>query len=76
MEFDRFNHDDPKKFGKANVVLPSPPYVVPSKENNGTFWLMGRSWPLQSAQPDGAKFPAKILISPMNGFAIRRSSSG
>ncbi len=31
------------------------------------FWLIGRSWPLQSAQPLGAKLKGKILISATNG---------
>ena len=29
----------------------------------------GKSWPWQSAQPTGAKFPANILISPTYGLA-------
>jgi hypothetical protein len=67
---------EPWRFGKANVLLPSPPNVVPSNENSAVFWLMGSSWPLQRAQPKGAKFPAKILISAKNGFDIERSSCG
>src|SRR5215472_8704402 len=34
---------------------------------------MGMSWPSQRAQPLGAKFPVKILISARNGFDINMS---
>ena len=59
-----------RRSGSAKVVWPFPPYVVPSSENSAWFWLMGRSWPLHSAQPIGAKMKLMILISPMNGSAI------
>jgi hypothetical protein len=37
------------------------------RENNAVFWAMGKSWPLQKAQPRGAKLPANILISAIKG---------
>src|SRR5690242_16982060 len=37
---------------------------------------MGKSWPSQRAQPIGAKFPEKILISATNGFAMYSSLFG
>src|SRR5579864_4264462 len=59
---------EPCRLGSAKLLFPSPPYMVPSSEKRAVFWLMGMSWPLHSAQPVGAKFPAKILISATNGF--------
>ena len=41
--------------GRAKVVCPLPPYVVPSSANSAWFWLMGSNWPLHSAQPFGGK---------------------
>ena len=35
----------PLKSGKAKVVLPSPPYVVPKIENNAEFDEIGNSCP-------------------------------
>jgi hypothetical protein len=29
--------------GKAKVVVPFPPYVVPMSENSAVFWLIGRT---------------------------------
>jgi hypothetical protein len=34
------------------------------------FWAIGINCPLQRAQSLGAKFPANILISPINGSAM------
>jgi hypothetical protein len=57
----------PCRFGSPKVRMPSPPYVVPRIENSAWFWLIGKSWPLQNAQPFGGKFQEMILISPRNG---------
>src|SRR5262245_25104975 len=60
----------PCMLGNAKLVLPLPPYVVPSSENSAWFWLMGSSAPLHSAHPCGAKLNDMILISPKNGLAM------
>src|ERR1700681_4287604 len=60
------NGAEPWRLGRAKLVFPSPPYVVPRRENRAVFWLMGKSCPSQVAQPMVAKFPAKILISATN----------
>src|SRR5215217_6172322 len=44
--------------------------VVPSREKRAWFWLMGRSCPLQRAQPLGANTKLMILISDKKGSAI------
>src|SRR6185436_14372146 len=36
-------------------------------EKSAWFWLIGNSWPLQKAQPCGAKFQEMIFISAKNG---------
>src|SRR5438874_9372848 len=64
----------PLRSGRANVVLPSPPYWVPSNENSAVFWLIARSWPLHRAQPLGAKLPPNMRISPTKGLLIRQPS--
>lgn len=56
----------PCKFGRPNVLFPSPPKFVPSKENKAVFCEIGRSCPLQNAHPLGAKFPVNIRISATN----------
>jgi hypothetical protein len=38
------------------------------------FCDIGSSWPLQKAQPLGAKLPAKMRISAMNGSDTAASS--
>src|SRR5712691_11912153 len=43
-------------------------------ENSTSFAAMARSWPLQNAQPCGAKLKPKQRISPIYGEAIVRSS--
>jgi hypothetical protein len=51
---------------RDRVVLDHPPIptnVVPSIENNAWFWLIGRSWPLHSAQP---KDWAPMFVSPIS----------
>jgi len=53
--------------GSLNFSLPSPPNVVPKRENNAECDEIGRSCPSQYAQPLGAKVPGSSLISPMNG---------
>src|SRR5262245_489843 len=59
----------PRRSGSAKLTRPSPPNVVPSKENRAWFWLIGNSCPLHSAQPLGAKSKLIILISDRNGSA-------
>jgi hypothetical protein len=61
---------EPCRSGNAKVEAPFPPYVVPNKENNAVFWLIGNNCPLQNAQPVGAKLNGNILISATNGSAI------
>src|SRR5437763_8318701 len=61
---------EPWRFGRAKLLFPSPPYVVPSSEKSAVFCESGRSWPLHHAQPFGAKLNGKILISATNGSAI------
>src|SRR4051812_2539934 len=57
----------PRRSGRANVVCPLPPYIVPRSENSAWFWLMGRNCPLQNAHPLGGKLKLMILISPRYG---------
>src|SRR5438067_2170894 len=57
----------PWRLGRAKVVRPSPPYVVPSSEKSAWFWLIGRSCPLHNAQPFGAKLNETSRISAKNG---------
>src|SRR5437763_1053702 len=61
---------EPWRFGRAKLLFPSPPYVVPSSEKSAVFCESGRSWPLHHAHPFGAKLNGKILISATNGSAI------
>jgi hypothetical protein len=63
----------PRRSGNAKVTRPSPPYIVPINENSAWFWLMGRSCPLQSAHPFGAKLKEISLISAMKGVPIEFS---
>src|SRR5690349_5254907 len=56
----------PWRSGKPNVLLPSPPYVVPSNEKSAVFCEIGRSCPSQNAHPLGAKLNGKIRISATN----------
>ena len=37
--------------------------TVPNSEKSAWFWLIGRIWPLQNAQPLGGKLKETILIS-------------
>src|SRR5687768_14034949 len=60
----------PLRLGRAKFVCPFPPKVVPSSAKSAWFWLMGRSWPLQSAQPFGGKLKETSLISERNGSDI------
>src|ERR1700754_1558687 len=53
-----------RKSGNANVVTPSPPYMVPSSENNACCWLIDISAPLQLAIPLGAKLNPVSMICP------------
>src|SRR5262249_54662264 len=48
--------------------------MVPRIANSASFCAMDRSWPLQSAQPRGAKLKPKQRISPIYGSAIVFSS--
>src|SRR5712691_211340 len=60
----------PCRSGSAKVDLPSPPYVVPSSENNAVFCDSGMSCPSHHAHPLGAKLKGKIRISATNGSAM------
>src|SRR3954467_660065 len=60
--------------GRAKVLLPSPPYVVPSSENSAVFCEMGINCPSQNAHPLGAKKNGKMRISATNGSAMTSSS--
>src|SRR5438034_6614601 len=53
----------PCRLGSANVVRPSPPKVVPSKENRAWFCDICRVCPLQNAQFLGGKPKPNIRIS-------------
>ena len=44
--------------------------VVASAPHCAVYCAMGRIWPLQRAQFLGAKLPANIRISPMNGAVM------
>jgi hypothetical protein len=48
--------------GNAKVVLPSPPYLVPSKENKAVFWEIDINWPFIGAQPVGQKSCALVMV--------------
>jgi len=61
----------PLNSGRPNVVRPSPPYVSPRIENRAVFCEIARSWPLQNAQPRGAKLPPNIIIWPINGSKMQ-----
>src|SRR5688572_29039849 len=60
----------PRRSGSAKFTRPSPPNVVPSRENRAWFWLIGNSCPLQSAQPFGANTKDITRISDRKGSAI------
>src|SRR5688572_19981877 len=62
-----------RRSGRAKFTRPSPPNVVPSRENSAWFWLIGSSCPLHSAHPFGANPKLMILISLRNGSAILSS---
>src|SRR4051812_12534969 len=62
----------PWRSGSAKFDLPSPPYVVPSREKSAVFWDRGSSCPSHHAQPLGAKLNGKIRISATNGSAMAR----
>ena len=57
------------------MTRPSPPNVVPSRENSAWFWLIGSSWPSHVAHPFGANWKLKTRISERKGSAIARSFS-
>src|ERR1700755_472633 len=56
--------------GNPKVVTPSPPYIVPNREKSALFCAMDISWPLQNAQPLGAKLNPNCCICPKKGSAI------
>ena len=74
------NEEDARHlFHEARVVrlaciVNGEPYVVPINWKRVSFWEIGSNWPSQNIHPAGAKFPAKILISPTYGWAISFSS--
>src|SRR5262249_19443431 len=60
----------PCRSGRAKLTRPSPPYVVPSRENSAWVWLIGSSCPSHKAHPLGGNPNDMILISDRNGSAI------
>src|SRR3954469_24892896 len=62
----------PRRLGRAKVVWPLPPYVVPRRANSAWFWLIGRNWPLHNAHPLGGKLNETSLISDRKGSDIHR----
>ena len=60
----------PRISGRANVVLPSPPYVVPNRANRAAFDIIGRTCPLQYSQPSGSKFPPNMRMVPKKASII------
>src|SRR4029453_11966525 len=54
----------PSKSGSAKVLVPLPPYMLPSKANNAVFCMICRVCPSASAEPPGEKLPAKVRIEP------------
>src|SRR5688572_20252444 len=60
----------PCRLGRAKLVCPLPPKVVPRSENSAWFWLIGSSCPLQNAHPFGGKLNDMTLISDRNGSAM------
>src|SRR5438552_227376 len=66
----------PLRSGNANVVRPSPPYVVPSSAKSASFWEIGSCWPSQNAHPRGANVKPNIRISPSSGVDTGAPPSG
>jgi hypothetical protein len=65
-----------RRSGSAKFTRPSPPKVVPRRENSAWFWLIGNSCPLHSAQPFGANWKDIMRISERNGSAMVTLSLG
>ena len=65
----------PCRSGKAKLLCPLPPYVVPSSENSAVFCDKGSSCPSHHAQPRGAKLNGNIRISATKGSAMITLSS-
>src|SRR5919198_4869353 len=61
----------PCRSGSAKLLLPLPPYVVPSRENSAVFCERGRSCPSHHAHPLGGKLNGKIRISATKGSTTR-----
>ena len=57
----------PVKFGRAKLLTPSPPYVVPNSENKAVFCDMGIICPWQNAHPFGAKLYGTSNSDPRYG---------
>src|SRR5262245_20739651 len=53
----------PLRSGRRNVVVPSPPYVMPRSEKRVRFWAIERNCPLHMAQPWGAKSNGTSMMS-------------
>ena len=51
-----------RKSGRLNVVIPLPPYVVPSRANKAELSLMDKVWPLATNPP--ATVPALSQMLP------------
>src|SRR5438067_13747644 len=52
------------RFGKAKVIIPSPPNVVPSRLKSALFWAMLRSWPREGIHPFGTNLSGNSVIWP------------
>src|SRR5262245_13137743 len=52
----------PLKSGKAKLVWPSPPKVVPITTNSASLLVTLKSWPWQNVHPAGSMFPANRQI--------------
>jgi hypothetical protein len=59
--------------GRANVVLPSPPNVVPMREYRAWFDEIGKLCPLQNIQFNGAKFPPNMIMLANKGSILKLS---
>ena len=44
----------PTRFGTPKLVVPLPPYVVPTRLNTAEFPVIGSNWPFAYTLPEGA----------------------
>ena len=80
------------KFGRAKVLMPSPPKLGPSSENSAVFWLIGSNRPSAGSQScvvgvrmdrrvwlvadTTATDPSPNVVVPIDPGSARRSSDG